>query len=153
MAATRATLTPLSCSPNFLRASYLDIRTLTHEPVVNFSSVRKDLFSTYVMLVRWRTSVNLFIGHLIIKDSLLKSPTRRRDCCHSNHAKVEPFARQRQYRFREIIEPATSRCADRAQNNGMSKDNVPSEWRLERPKSHLPILLTGHGFLYSTTRN
>ena len=42
----RATLTPLSCSPNFLRASYLDIRTLTHELVVNFSSVRKDLFST-----------------------------------------------------------------------------------------------------------
>ena len=42
----RATLTPLSCSPNFLRASYFDMRTLTHELVVNFSSVRKDLFST-----------------------------------------------------------------------------------------------------------
>ena len=30
-AAPRATLTPLSCSPNFLRAQYLCIRTLTHE--------------------------------------------------------------------------------------------------------------------------
>ena len=27
----RATLTPLECSPNFLSAQYLDIRTLTHE--------------------------------------------------------------------------------------------------------------------------
>ena len=29
--APRATLTPLSCSPNFPRAQYLDIRTLIHE--------------------------------------------------------------------------------------------------------------------------
>ena len=29
--AHRATLTPLSCSPIFLRAQYLYIRTLTHE--------------------------------------------------------------------------------------------------------------------------
>ena len=29
-------LTPLSCSPNFPRAQYLDIRTLTHELIVNF---------------------------------------------------------------------------------------------------------------------
>ena len=29
-----ATLTPLSCSPNFPRAQYLDIRTLTHELIV-----------------------------------------------------------------------------------------------------------------------
>ena len=34
-AAPRATLTPLSCSPNFPRAQYLDIRTLTHELIVN----------------------------------------------------------------------------------------------------------------------
>ena len=33
--APRATLTPLSCSPNFPRAQYLDIRTLTHELIVN----------------------------------------------------------------------------------------------------------------------
>ena len=26
----------LSCSPNFLRAQYLNIRTLTHELIVNF---------------------------------------------------------------------------------------------------------------------
>ena len=30
-----ATLTPLSCSPNFPRAQYLDIQTLTHELIVN----------------------------------------------------------------------------------------------------------------------
>ena len=29
-AAPRATLTPLSCSPNFPRAQYLDIRTLSN---------------------------------------------------------------------------------------------------------------------------
>ena len=34
-AAPRATLTPLSCSPNFPRAQYLDIRTLTHKLIVN----------------------------------------------------------------------------------------------------------------------
>ena len=32
-ATPRATLTHLSCSPNFPRASYLDERTLTHEPM------------------------------------------------------------------------------------------------------------------------
>ena len=34
-AAPRATLMPLSCSPNFPRAQYLDLRTLTHELIVN----------------------------------------------------------------------------------------------------------------------
>ena len=37
-AAPRATLTPLSCSPNFPRAQYLDIRTLTHELIVKLRS-------------------------------------------------------------------------------------------------------------------
>ena len=31
-----ATLTPLLCSPNFPLAQYFDIRTLTHELIVNF---------------------------------------------------------------------------------------------------------------------
>ena len=35
-AALRATLTPLSCSPSFPRAQYRDIRTLTHELIVNY---------------------------------------------------------------------------------------------------------------------
>ena len=35
-AAPRATLMPVSCSPNFPRAQYLDIRTLTHELIVNY---------------------------------------------------------------------------------------------------------------------
>jgi len=40
-AAPRATLTPLSCSLNFPRAQYLDIRTLTHELIVNYNKARK----------------------------------------------------------------------------------------------------------------
>ena len=32
----RATLTHLSCSPNFPRSSYLDERTLTYEPIVKW---------------------------------------------------------------------------------------------------------------------
>ena len=35
-ATPRATLTYLSCSPNLPRASYLDERTLTHEPIVKY---------------------------------------------------------------------------------------------------------------------
>ena len=35
-ATPRKTLTHLSCSPNFPRASYLDERTLTYEPIVNW---------------------------------------------------------------------------------------------------------------------
>ena len=33
-AVPRATLTPLSCTPNFPRAQYLDIRTPMHELIV-----------------------------------------------------------------------------------------------------------------------
>ena len=33
--------TPLSCSPNFPRAQYLDIRTLTHELIVNWLIARR----------------------------------------------------------------------------------------------------------------
>ena len=35
-ATPRATFTHLSCSPNFSRASYLDERTLTYEPIVDW---------------------------------------------------------------------------------------------------------------------
>ena len=38
-----ATLTHLSCSPNFPRASYLDERTLTYEPIVNESGTYRRL--------------------------------------------------------------------------------------------------------------
>ena len=37
----RATLMHLSCSPNFPRASYLDERTLTYEPIVNSNIASK----------------------------------------------------------------------------------------------------------------
>ena len=41
-AAPRATLTPLSCSPNFPRAQYLDIRTLTHELIVKHLAIASE---------------------------------------------------------------------------------------------------------------
>ena len=36
--------TPLSCSPNFPRAQYLDIRTLTHELIVKWSDITSRSF-------------------------------------------------------------------------------------------------------------
>ena len=47
-AAPRATLTPLSCSANFPRAQYLDIRTLTHGLIINLSIAL--LFSRFSLL-------------------------------------------------------------------------------------------------------
>ena len=47
-ATPRATLTYLLCSPNFPRASYLDERTLTYEPIVNFCRVLSLKFSQEV---------------------------------------------------------------------------------------------------------
>ena len=43
-AVPRATLTPLSCSPNFPRAHYLDIRTLTHELIIVKYSTRSFFY-------------------------------------------------------------------------------------------------------------
>ena len=43
-AAPRATLTPLSCSPNFPRAQYLDIRTLMNELIVNFTPFLRRIY-------------------------------------------------------------------------------------------------------------
>ena len=34
---TQEARTPLSCSPNFPRAQYIDIRTLTHELIANLT--------------------------------------------------------------------------------------------------------------------
>ena len=48
--APRATLTPISCSPNFPRAQYLDIRTQTHELIVNFLY---DSRSIEIMNMTW----------------------------------------------------------------------------------------------------
>ena len=41
-----ATLTPLSCSPNFPRAQYLDIRTLTHELIVHLYKLNKTILTS-----------------------------------------------------------------------------------------------------------
>ena len=42
---TQEALTHLSCSPNFPRASYLDERTLTYEPIVNWRKIFRKNFT------------------------------------------------------------------------------------------------------------
>ena len=44
-----ATLTPLSCSPSFPRAQYLDIRTLMHELVVNYKIILLNVICSSVI--------------------------------------------------------------------------------------------------------
>ena len=51
---THITLTHLSCSPNFPRALYLDERTLTYEPTVNYlapSSISSISFLSFFLLL------------------------------------------------------------------------------------------------------
>ena len=55
-ATLRATLMHLSCSPNFPRASYLDERTLTYEPIVKYNS----LLAVFLSVV-FRTFTLLFL--------------------------------------------------------------------------------------------
>ena len=54
----RATLTHLSCSPNFPRASYLDERTLTYEPIVNCKA------GVMATTIRENTKIQLRRGYL-----------------------------------------------------------------------------------------
>ena len=63
-AAPRATFTPLSCSPNFQRVPYLDIRTLTHEQIVNYVLVR----SHFTLKVNMNLSEDKFSR--ILRDSM-----------------------------------------------------------------------------------
>ena len=63
-ATPRATLTHLSCSPNFPRASYLDERTLTYEPIVIFHKYttpwqlcyNRDKENLFHFTCSWKTS-------------------------------------------------------------------------------------------------
>ena len=51
---THITLAHLSCSPNFPRALYLDERTLTYEPIVNYlalSSISSISFLSFFLLL------------------------------------------------------------------------------------------------------
>ena len=74
-AAPRATLTPLSCSPNFPRVQYLDIRTLMHELIVKYvfkstKEVLKDFRSNQEdKLQHHLTSQGFFLSD-VIKHSL-----------------------------------------------------------------------------------
>ena len=68
-AALRATLTPLSCSPNFPRAQYLDIRTLTHELIANFSYFYSECL---VCLVNFRSAHNLLTNSIFTVLNLIQ---------------------------------------------------------------------------------
>ena len=62
-AAPRATLTPLSCSPNSPRAQYLDIRTLTHELIVKYCNSQPRVFSRHlryckIKMKSWAVQLN-----------------------------------------------------------------------------------------------
>ena len=59
-AAPRATLTPLSCSPNFPRAQYLDIRTLMHELIVNYNSLSIFFFWVFEELPHYNSYYTFF---------------------------------------------------------------------------------------------
>ena len=64
-ATPQATLMHLSCSPNFPHASYLDERTLTNEPIVNF--IKKEFFHKYpTPQIRW-----WFPPYVILWDDLI----------------------------------------------------------------------------------
>ena len=63
-AAPGATLTPLSCSPNFPRAQYLDIRTLTHELIVK--NVSNGQVETPLKLVLRMKDLLLRV-HVVVK--------------------------------------------------------------------------------------
>ena len=56
-ATPRATRTHLSCSPNFTRASYLDERTLTYEPIVNLH-LTSDLIFIYKVFFHLHLQTN-----------------------------------------------------------------------------------------------
>ena len=60
-ATPRATLTHLLCSPNFPRATYLDERTLTYEPIVKFIELLLN------PNLHFRNLVNHSFGYLIVK--------------------------------------------------------------------------------------
>ena len=53
-AAPLVTLTPLSCSPNFPRAQYLDIRTLTYERFVFVRSLCPSLKPQFNLMIPCR---------------------------------------------------------------------------------------------------
>ena len=69
VAAPGATLTPLSCSPSFPLAQYLDIRTLTHELIVNLHS---DVFTAF------RSFPSYLDHYLIITLAYITSFCRKR---------------------------------------------------------------------------
>ena len=64
LAMPRATLMHLSCSPNFLHASYLDEHTLMYEPIVNsnMSSAKSSIWKW----MKWTAQMISFISQWIL---------------------------------------------------------------------------------------
>ena len=90
-AAPRATLTPLSCSPNFPRAQYLDIRTLMHELIVNLSIKVMGQISDFKSFpVASPRKAGEGICHILIKRDAGRDTQRRMKiieilCSFANH--------------------------------------------------------------------
>ena len=98
LATPRATLTHLSCSPNFPRASYLDECMLTYEPIVNYiiSSVIQAfwLVLTHDLLEDWHIDdviIKTFFNSLLYKTNrfqvavhLFSNRSQRTSTCGKN---------------------------------------------------------------------
>ena len=66
LAMPRATLMHLSCSPNFLHASYLDEHTLMYEPIVNSNMSSATCNSSIWKWMKWTAQMISFISQWIL---------------------------------------------------------------------------------------
>ena len=65
----RATLTHLSCSPNFRRASYLDERTQTYEPIVKYICMYRHIYIYTFYFWPIFVIISKFLNNLLISKS------------------------------------------------------------------------------------
>ena len=86
----QATLTHLSCSPNFPHASYLDKRTLMYEPIVNLINKLETCFLTLLNPKIFRKSSSLHIHRKFFSKHL--SPTVK-NCFQNWKAHLLKFCR------------------------------------------------------------
>ena len=89
-ATPRASLTHLSCYPNFPHASYLDERPLTYEPIVNLINKLETCFLTLLNPKIFRRSSSLHIHRKFFSKNL--SPTVK-NCFQNWKAHLLKFCR------------------------------------------------------------
>ena len=99
-ATPRATLTHLSCSPNFPRASYLDERTLTYKPIVNYNIASKFVYSNLIaracfifLLCTLMTSANKSLEKKIFHqvENVIKQLVHTSAVCSSRYEALGKF--------------------------------------------------------------